>query len=316
MRVIFTVGVSASGKSTWTESFIKSNPGFIEINRDNTRKAIYKEKTGETFTWAAWKPKWEKEVNEIQDFQIASAIRNQTSIIISDTNLNIKKLSAKIEMFESNGYDVDLLPFPISFDEAVQRDTDRLNGVGAFVIRKQWKDWVEFSNNTELSQHLIGSAGMFPQHYHTLTKTDCLVFDIDGTIAHMNNRSPFDWGAVRNDTPDPIMVFLISSWLIQNSNKVVFLSGRDSVCQQETMAWISKHFNNVRFGVACPNAILLMRPEGSTEKDTSVKKDLLLRHVDSVYNVLAVFDDRPSVVRMWHDMGLKVWSTGDQLVQF
>jgi predicted kinase len=316
MRVIFTVGVSASGKSTWTESFIKSNLGFIEINRDNIRKEVYKEKTGETFSWASWKPKWEKEVTEIQDAQIASAIRSQTSIIISDTNLNIKKLRAKIEMFESNGYDVDLLPFPISFDEAVQRDADRLNGVGAFVIRKQWKDWVEFSNNTELLPYHIEPTGVFPQHHHSPTKTNCLVFDIDGTIAHMNNRSPFDWSEVSNDTPDSIMSFLISSWLIQNSNRVVFLSGRDSVCRKETMAWISKHFNNVRFGVASPNAILLMRPEGSMEKDTSVKKDLFLRYVDPVYNVLAVFDDRPSVVRMWHDLGLKVWATGDQLVQF
>ena len=316
MRVIFTVGVSASGKSTWTKNFIESNPEFIEINRDNIRKAIHKEKTGEPFSWTTWNQKWERAVTKIQTEQLDCAINNKLSIVISDTNLNIKHLNTKIKMFESNGYDVDLLPFPISFDEAVRRDADRPNGVGAFVIRKQWKDWVEFSNNTKLSRRLIGPTGMFPQHYHTPTKPDCLVFDIDGTIAHMNNRSPYDWKVVGNDIPDPIMAFLISNWLLQRTNKVVFLSGRDSVCRKETMDWISKHFNNVKFDGEYSNAILLMRPEGSTEKDFVLKKDLFLRHVNPVYNVLAVFDDRPSVVRMWHDLGLKVWATGDQLVQF
>jgi hypothetical protein len=59
-----------------------------------------------------------------------------------------------------------------------------------------------------------------------------------------------------------------------------------------------------------------MRKAGDTRKDTVVKYELFQEHIADRYNIVSVFDDRPSVVNMWNDLGLKVWATGDQRVYF
>jgi hypothetical protein len=54
-----------------------------------------------------------------------------------------------------------------------------------------------------------------------------------------------------------------------------------------------------------------MRPEGSMEKDTVVKKALYDEHIKSRYNVLGVFDDRPCMVRLWRSLGLFCFDCGN-----
>ena len=39
-------------------------------------------------------------------------------------------------------------------------------------------------------------------------------------------------------------------------------------------------------------------------KDTTVKEEIFWDSIADKYNVVAVIDDRPSVVRMWYDIGI------------
>lgn len=39
-EVIICVGISGSGKSTWSSNFIKENPNYLRINRDDIRKTL------------------------------------------------------------------------------------------------------------------------------------------------------------------------------------------------------------------------------------------------------------------------------------
>ena len=39
-EVIINVGISGAGKSTWTTQFIKENPNYLRINRDDIRKTL------------------------------------------------------------------------------------------------------------------------------------------------------------------------------------------------------------------------------------------------------------------------------------
>lgn len=39
-NVIITVGISGSGKSTWSTNFIKENPKYLRLNRDDIRKTL------------------------------------------------------------------------------------------------------------------------------------------------------------------------------------------------------------------------------------------------------------------------------------
>jgi len=60
---------------------------------------------------------------------------------------------------------------------------------------------------------------------------------------------------------------------------------------------------------------LFMRQMHDSRKDTIVKReiyDVFLRNK----NIIAVFDDRPSVVDMWNDLGLTVFAVADQRIRF
>ncbi len=49
---------------------------------------------------------------------------------------------------------------------------------------------------------------------------------------------------------------------------------------------------------------LLMRAPGDSRRDSIVKRELYEKHIKGKYNVVAVFDDRPSVIReCWQALG-------------
>jgi hypothetical protein len=83
---------------------------------------------------------------------------------------------------------------------------------------------------------------------------------------------------------------------------MMIVSGRDESCRPQTEEWLRRN------GVLHDD--LFMRPEGSMEKDTVIKRRIYDEHIRDHYNVLAVFDDRPCVVRLWKSLGLFVFDCG------
>jgi hypothetical protein len=47
-----------------------------------------------------------------------------------------------------------------------------------------------------------------------------------------------------------------------------------------------------------------MRTEGDHRSDDIVKKEIYEKRIAPWYDVVAVFDDRDKVVKMWRDLGL------------
>lgn len=289
MKAILTVGVSASGKTTWAEQFVKENEGWVNINRDDIRFAILGERD-----WAKWNWKNEKRVTGVQEQLIFDAVMEEKDIIISDTNLNKKFREQMIQKLEEKGYDVTLKMFPVSFEEAVKRDTHRSNGVGYSVIAKQYEQWEEqFGEN---------------KHQYTPQLPVCVIIDVDGTLAHMTGRGAFEWERVGEDSVDLAVRAIVNDTYNSSRAKVFVFSGRDSVCEKQTRKWLAD--NAVSYDV------LVMRQQGDMRKDTVVKKEMFDEHINGKYNVLYVIDDRPSVCRMWRSLGLKVLQVGNPYIEF
>lgn len=135
---IFTVGCSASGKSTFAHSLDES---WIVIERDLIRSQIVKlENPGfDGNIWEKWKFSREKEVNEIKTEQVEAATEMGFNICFSDTNLNPVYLNRDIQFMESNGYNVEIKLFDEPIDVLIERDKNRLNSVGEKVIRDQFE---------------------------------------------------------------------------------------------------------------------------------------------------------------------------------
>lgn len=285
MKCIITVGISGSGKTSWAEAFVKNNENWQNISRDDLR---FPDGDRDYYNYKFKKNK-EKRITEEQQAEIRIASDLKRNIIISDTNLNKDRLDQMVKFVEDLGYEVEVKRFDIEIEEAIKRDNQRYGGVGTSVIMRQWLQL--YGEKYERSKYLESAN----------------IFDVDGTIANMEGRSPFEWERVGEDSPIAHIVNIAEA-LYSNGSEIIFLSGRDGSCREETYRWLSTH-TNVEFQ-------LFMRDEGDQRKDYIVKEELFNKHIKGIYNVDGVFDDRPQVLRLWLKLGLPLLSVGNPYIEF
>ena len=294
MKAIVTIGVSASGKTTWA----KEQQGYEVVCRDDVRRNILTRvlrrplEPGEL--WKKWKWKDEDKVTDIVNDLLQHSADMGKNVIVADTNLNNHYRTKLIEQLDALGYEVETKVFNVSFEEACKRDAGRADGVGHSVLMKQWMQFnAEFGYQPYVANKSLPKA---------------VVCDIDGTLAHMTGRGAFEWHRVGEDDVDEIVRNIISSMLYEDNYQVILLSGRDSVCRAETKDWLDR--NDVKYHE------LFMRAKDDSRKDVDVKYELFNTHIRNNYNVKCVIDDRPQVVRLWQALGLKTITMGNPFIEF
>lgn len=123
-----------------------------------------------------------------------------------------------------------------------------------------------------------------------------IICDIDGTLALMKDRGPFDWHLVGQDLVHSHIKEILSRF--SEDYIILLVSGRDEVCRPQTEEWLAKHGIDWHF--------LFMRPKGSYEKDCLVKEKIFNEKIKGEWEVSFVLDDRDQVVKMWRSLGLIV----------
>lgn len=148
--------------------------------------------------------------------------------------------------------------------------------------------------------------------YSTLTRyvppidaPEVLLVDVDGTAAlrDLDGRSPYDETRVGEDLPNEAVLRIVRALVAVTGCKVIFLSGRSEGCREATEAWLARHYR-LRYEA------LLMRPAGDPRHDWQVKYELF-EQIRYAYRVIAAFDDRNQVVRMWRAIGVLVLQVAD-----
>lgn len=284
MEAIITVGISGSGKTTWAEPFCKKE-GYINVNRDNVRFTLF---GCSDFSDYKFTNSREKLVTDVCNSTIEACAKDGNNVVISDTNLNQRYRQQLANKLIKLGYSVFFKEFPISWEEACKRDSSRKNGVGRKVLYSQWNQWLKYSARiTYIPDQDLPTAA---------------IFDMDGTLAQMDGRKPFEWHRVGEDFGNFHVIDMLKGYRFLGY-KIVILSGRDSVCREETIDWLR------RYQVTYEE--LFMRAVGDQRKDTVIKEELFFNHVAPKYNVQVVVDDRTCMLDMWNDLGLNVVGVGD-----
>lgn len=292
-KAILTVGVSASGKTEWANSYIQQNPDFINLNSDSIRQDLWYSLYDIPFSWHGWRRclSLEKEVYRILKSKIENSIRKQQNIIISNTHLNKKTREATVNLLKSAGYDVTLKLFDVTFAEAVERDQNRQFPVGYQVIAQQFIQWNKFVKK---------------QYEPDTTLPKAIIVDIDGTLTHLNTkRSPFDWKSVGTDRPNQIVVDLVRRYC--TDHKVIILTGREALAKSQTETWLTIH--------DIPFDILLMRNISDNRRGDTVKEEIFWKNIADQFNVVFAIEDTPKVVRMWQAINVPVFALGNQYVE-
>lgn len=276
LKIYLTRGLPASGKSTWAKHEIDFNPGMYKrVNKDDLRMMLDNNN---------WRKSNEKFVLKVRDMLILAALEEGKHVIVDDTNLHPKH-EINIKQLVKGKAKVTIKDFTdVSFKTCIDRDLRRPNSVGEKVIMDMYNQFLKPEPVVYEEDESLPSA---------------MIVDIDGTLAMMNNRSPFDWKNVGEDKLNCAVNGLIND----TYSNVILLSGRDSICRDETEKWLFD--NSVIYGK------LYMRAEGDNRKDTIVKKELFENHIRGKYNVTAVLDDRNCMVELWRSMGLTCFQVAD-----
>lgn len=301
-KVMILTGLSGSGKSTFARQFCAQNPNWLRVNRDDLRRSLLSVSLPEY--WQTWsereKNRVENVVNELQKTAILDGLARGWHILIDNTNLKLSYVNEFRQLLNEHVDAVEisyqLIDVPVG--ECIQRDKYRDDSVGEAVIRKQAEQLAVMKKNFRFRSETLTRPDVF-QRIQDETLPRCILVDIDGTVAAMGNRSPFDWHRVGVDTPKWPIINLVKS-MKASGYAIVFFSGRDAVCRPETTDWICLHF-----GWPSTDFELVMRPQNDNRKDAIVKAELFEQHIAGRYYVEFVVDDRQQVVDMWRrTMGL------------
>ena len=308
LKFIVLQGIQCAGKTTWAKEFLNEERSktWIRVCRDDIRSMF----------GAYWVSKREENVTEVENFTVLNAMSNNKNIIIDATNLNPKTIEKwKSYVEEQNEhvmrltdnqnnddnlseYEIEFKFFSITPEEAIERDSKRDRQVGKRVITDFWHKYVKGKYDTECyKRYYVKQDTKLPT---------CLIVDIDGTVALMNGRSPYDHSKVSEDLPNEPVICIVQEYAYNEyPTHIIFVSGRSDECKGSTVEWLYDHiFNIVGWPYPVGGWELHMRKADDWRKDAIVKTEIYNEFIKDKYNVKFVLDDRNQTVRAFRDLGL------------
>jgi predicted kinase len=293
-RLIITRGLPASGKTTFAR---KLQPGVVRVNRDDIRRMLHGERL-----FTQWS---EGQVTAVQRSAVETLLRARADVCVDDTNLRARTVREWAELAARFGATFEVHDFTdVPVDECVRRDADRPESerVGEDAIRRMHAHFLAGRSLPLPVPHV--SPGASAAIYTPPPEAPKIVLvDIDGTVALMGDRSPYDMTRVGEDLPHDAVIAAVRA-MHAAGHGIVYCTGRDESARPDTEAWLDRH-------VGVPYEALYMRALDDTRLDSVVKREIFERKVRDNYHVVGVFDDRMQVVRMWRELGLTVFQVAE-----
>lgn len=257
---------------------------MVRVNRDDLRVMLHAN---------IWSGGREKATVAVRDAAITAALLAGFDVICDDTNLDPKVRAELTKIAKAAGASVVEQDFTnVPLKTCIKRDAARSRTVGRKVIVDMYYRWLRPKPYLFLQDR---NAFMNLPH--------AIIVDMDGTLAHVGNRSPYDDHLCEVDEVNENVDYVTN--LIKNHGnadmKLIIVSGRDEGRSREaTERWLNA--NDINYD------LLIMREAGDTRPDDIVKSELYHQHIAGKYWVRCVFDDRDSVVDMWRkELGLTVF---------
>lgn len=290
LNLIFCKGLPGSGKSTWALEYCKKNHGWIRVNRDDIRAS----------RGQYWIPDQEDWVTAVERFMVQDALLKGYNVIVDAMNINVKYCLAwnkwVHDLMRDYNLDINITEkvFETPVDVCIERDAMRPKDrqVGSKMIKEFYYKYIANVN-----------------HYKPVDSLPhAIICDLDGTIAINEKRQKsYDYKTVLEDLPNPQVIKIIEWYLSSDTNSVLFISGRDDICEQDTRRWLKEHIQ-----MNYDEFLLFMRKTGDSRRDSIVKREIFDTYIRNNFYIDFVLDDRNQVVEMWRkELGLTCFQVAE-----
>lgn len=269
MKLIMTKGLPGSGKTTWAKWYQKRYPNTVRVNKDDLRAMLHD---------SVHSHGREDLVLKIRDEIVNMAFVGGHDVIVDDTNLSPKHEARLKQLAETiNGAEFTIQSFTdVPVKTCIENDLKRPKPVGKKVIMDMYRRYLYSPTVIEYKKEL----------------KDVIVCDLDGTLAIIGDRNPYDASKCMEDYLNGPIFDLIESTKLP----LILVSGRKDTYRPQTEAWLKEH--KIEY------IALHMRQADDNRKDSIVKSEIYETFINGYYNVSFVLDDRNQVVEMWREKGL------------
>jgi hypothetical protein len=253
-------------------------------------------------------PKIEGLVTDLVNDTIYKCISRKLNVIYDATNLIRSKIIDLTEEFKYSA-DIDFRVFDISLKKAVERDSVRPTEtkVGEHRLKEMFEDFKFLMDSFDFQpvKKVRNRPHVVPNFKSDLP--ECVVFDMDGTLALMGNRSPYDWEKVHHDDINHIVHEQLK--FHKSLGRHIFIvTARDGAAKKLTEEWLEL------YGVEYDE--LLIKQKDDQRKDSITKKEIYDNNIKGKYNLICVYDDRLSVLDFWYKQGIFTFNVNQGNFEF
>jgi len=271
LKILLMRGLPCSGKSTYAKKLVEDKSHYKRINRDLLREMID----------GRWSDSKEKTIRKAELALAELFLTLGFTPIIDDCNLSPHAMHMWQDFATKMKATIEIKDFTdVPLDVCIERDRHRQHYVGEQVIRKMYHDFLQ-PKPVEI--------------VHDPTLPDAILCDIDGTLALLNGRNPYNAAECENDIVNEPVSDIVGTYY-KNGYTVILASGRSEEHREQTERWLAKH--------AIPYHALFMRPLKDSRQDAIIKREIYEQHIQGKYSIKFVLDDRVQVVGLWRSLGL------------
>jgi predicted kinase len=311
-QLLVTRGLPASGKSTWAFEQLKNEPDrFKRINNDHLRFMLDGGYSFNKDTTAM--------LNAATSQLVHLALSQGYDVILDNTYLNNRTLN-RVHNFAASYGDVEVIEkvFPTSIEECIRR-----NALREGQARVPEKAIYDMARAAKIDKHGFQFLQDKRTYYERKTpepaknfpagRKKAIICDLDGTLAIINGRNPYDASNCDSDLPNVPVVECVKA-MYEAGYTVLFVSGRNEQYRKPTEIFIEHYCTDPKQeDLQSLPYQLFMRKDGDSRDDRIVKREIYEEHIEQNYEVLFWIDDRPKVVRMVrYELGIPVFAICDR----
>ena len=284
LQILILIGAPGSGKSTFARYFLRTEENWMRLCRDDFRVM--------QFASGNLPQHEEKLMADMIDASIETLLLKRSNVLIDATHCRREYIDHYIERFNHLA-DISFKLFDVDAATLAERCEKRFQSSGKLipgVVLKKFiselsilKKEFDFSPRPKI-------AARVPVIMQDAALPKAIICDLDGTLALMRNRSPFDASHCDEDDLNEPVAKLLQTFYA-NSYQILLLSGREDRFYEPTVRFLEKH--NILYHH------LWMRKTKDFRKDAIIKKEIFEAEIAGKYFIDFVLDDRNQVVEMW-----------------